>query len=213
MNRMMNESTDDTTKGTAMNDDTTMIMPTAGPAADEEQTTPMPSVPLYATRPPAGMAGVSSVGTPGAGTAGQQPPQFFVQVPAQPLVKPEPLRKTGPSVPTIVLGVLGILLGCITLAFGFGFPGVSYALADWMVTSAAPETILALCMGGLGVLLLVIAAVWGVVRAVRNRHTADAGTDSTDTAEVTGSASTANSASTVNSASSMPSSRTDTAVL
>ena len=215
MNGMTDETTDKTTKGTAMDDETTMAMPAAdGPgrgdgtadatltmpvgawATDEgragERTVPMASVPLYATQPPAGAGtrGMPGTGGAGQGAAGGRPPaggmpfggqqpQPFVQVPVRP--KPEPLRRTGPSVPTIVLGVLGILLGAVTLCFGLGFPTASYALADWIMAYATPETFLTLCVGGLGVLLLVIAAVWGVVRALRSRRTGDgAGDDVSD---------------------------------
>ena len=165
-------------------DDTTVAMPAAAPDRGEESTAAMPAVPLYATQPPAGAgtAGDLGAGDAGHGAAGPQaaagatpfgprPDQPFVQVAPQP--KPEPLRKTGPSVPTIVLGVLGILLGLVVLGFGLGFPEITYGLADWIIASATPGAFLALSVGGLGVLLLVIAAVWGVARAVRGHRNQD----------------------------------------
>lgn len=136
-------------------------------------------VPLYATQPPVtpmpGAPGNPWIQTPGMGAAPAQP---FVQVPvAAPAPLPEPQPKTGPSGPTIVFGVLTLILGVIGMFFGFGVSNSMFGLIDLLRVS--PEAFVALCIGGLGVLLVVIAIVWGAAKAAHTRR-ASAQKDETD---------------------------------
>lgn len=140
-------------------------------------------VPLYATQPPVtpmpGAPGNPWIQTPGMGAAPAQP---FVQVPvAAPAPLPEPQPKTGPSGPTIVFGVLMLILGVIGMFFGFGVSNSMFGLIDLLRVS--PEAFVALCIGGLGVLLVVIAIVWGAAKAAHTRR-ASAQKDETDKSTV-----------------------------
>lgn len=178
--------------GAALSDESTVPIgepvPSADPVAEVGGAVPgaMPSsegVPLYATQPPANpMPGVP--GNPWGQTPGvaATPAQPFVQVPVTaPAPLPEPQPKTGPSGPTIVFGVLMLNLGVIGMFFGFGVSNSMFGLIDLLRVS--PEAFIALCIGGLGVLLVVIAIVWGAAKAAHTRR-ASAQKDETDRSTV-----------------------------
>lgn len=114
-----------------------------------------PAVPLYATQPPTDQAHVWPGQAP-------QPNQPFVQV--APQAPPEPLQKTGPSGATIVLGVIALLLGLAGIVFGLRFPNLALTMFNM-----SPQTTLALALGVIGGLLIVFAALWAIIKAVRGR--------------------------------------------
>lgn len=75
--------------------------------------------------------------------------------------QPATIVPTGPSVPTIVFGVMGILVGAFGLLFGLRMPDVT----AWML-GVGPQTITALFFGAVGVALIVIAVVWAIVKSM-----------------------------------------------
>lgn len=86
-------------------------------------------------------------------------------VPAAPRpASSEPSRPAGASLPTIVFGLVGILVGGIGLLFGLRF-----SFLATMFVAVDPQTLTAVFVGGVGVLLIVVAIVWGVVKAVAAR--------------------------------------------
>lgn len=137
--------------------------------------TPGSQVPLYSAEPPrmqgaqhSGMP--SQSGTPQQGNpmnpgnmnGFQQPPAYpYVQVPRQAPMQSPVVRPKGPSVMTIVLGVLMILLGLFTAMFGYWMP--------INLSQFEPRVLIAVVFGGIGAILLVVAVVWGVSKAIGNR--------------------------------------------
>ncbi len=79
------------------------------------------------------------------------------------IVPKEPVRPSGPSAATIVFGSIVTLVGVITIVIAACMNTNTLQFVDWR------ETINWILMG-LGVLLSVIAIVWGVVAHMRNRR-------------------------------------------
>lgn len=79
------------------------------------------------------------------------------------IVPKEPIRPSGPSAATIVFGSIVTLVGVITIVIAACMNTNTLQFVDWR------ETINWILMG-LGVLLSVVAIVWGVVAHVRNRR-------------------------------------------
>ena len=84
--------------------------------------------------------------------------------------RPEAAAPTGPSVPTIVFGVIGILVGMVGIVCA---SGLTYGL--FTVQRISVQQMTALFCGALGVLFIAIAVIWGISRAVSNRRRAKAG--------------------------------------
>lgn len=76
-------------------------------------------------------------------------------------VPPEPVRPTGPSLPTILLGLAGVIVGLVGLVLGLWFPNITM----WLV-GLNPQAVSALAVGGIGVACIVVAIVWAVAKAV-----------------------------------------------
>ncbi|WP_055428227.1 hypothetical protein [Bifidobacterium aesculapii] len=76
-------------------------------------------------------------------------------------ISPEPIRPTGPSLPTILLGLAGVIVGLVGLVLGLWFPNVTM----WLV-GLNPQAVSALAVGGIGVACVVVAIVWAVAKAV-----------------------------------------------
>ena len=72
------------------------------------------------------------------------------------------IRPSGPSAGTIVLGVFLCLIGLMTMLCL-----LPIGVWHWMPN---PQTLLIGGIGGLGVLLLITAAVWAAVSAIHNRR-------------------------------------------
>ncbi|MBT1173834.1 hypothetical protein JS528_10920 [Bifidobacterium sp. MA2] len=120
----------------------------------------------YGAVPPASVPGPSAAdapdpsGMPDSASGPAVPPAPDVHAaPATPVAKPEPPK--GPSVPTIVFGVLGVLLGVVGLFVGLDMD----LIGDWLVT-LTPQTVIAVLCAATGALLLVVALIWGIVKAV-----------------------------------------------
>ncbi|WP_095614616.1 hypothetical protein [Bifidobacterium criceti] len=79
------------------------------------------------------------------------------------IVPKDPVRPSGPSAATIVFGSIVTLVGVITIVIAACMNTNTLQFVDWR------ETINWILMG-LGVLLSVVAIVWGVVAHVRNRR-------------------------------------------
>lgn len=78
-------------------------------------------------------------------------------------------RATGPSAATIIFGVCILLLGGVSVAFGWFFP------VDWIswAWSADPRIAAAFAFASFGGLLVVIAIIWSIASLVRNRKHRD----------------------------------------
>ncbi|NEG55976.1 hypothetical protein [Bifidobacterium platyrrhinorum] len=77
---------------------------------------------------------------------------------------PTTIAPTGPSMPTILLGVTGILVGAFGLLLGLRLPDVT----TWVI-GVDPQTLTALFFGGVGVMLILVAVIWGIAKAVAGR--------------------------------------------
>jgi hypothetical protein len=98
-------------------------------------------VPLYESTVPRPMASQPSIGTP----------------------VPEP--KKGVSTPTIIFGLLGVLIGVIGLAFGVVFPNSLIP-----AFASDPQVLVAITCAAVGVVLVIVAIVWAVLGAVRGKN-------------------------------------------
>ncbi|KFI97987.1 hypothetical protein [Bifidobacterium stellenboschense] len=78
---------------------------------------------------------------------------------------PAAIAPSGPSVPTILLGVVGILVGAFGLLLGLRLPDVTV----WML-GIDPQTLTALFFGGIGVVLILVAVIWAIAKAVAGRR-------------------------------------------
>ncbi|MBW3092708.1 hypothetical protein KIH79_07055 [Bifidobacterium sp. 82T10] len=91
---------------------------------------------------------------------------------AQPVVQverdvppaPQVIRKTGPNVAAIVFGVLGILLGSVTLLFGLDYPT---NLFFWL--EADPRVVAAIACAVVGGALVLIAIIWSLATMIGSR--------------------------------------------
>ncbi|MCI1220183.1 MAG: alkaline shock response membrane anchor protein AmaP [Bifidobacterium sp.] len=151
---------------------------TGGSEGAEEAST---SVPLYATEPPRDH-GLPHEGDDRHGDyAPQDVPnpqnvqpswdqrrhhhgQPYVQVPREMPPLAPIVAKTGPSVPTIVLGTLGLVLGAVIGAFGLLFP-MDVAINPVVNVRIAVALVCAI----LGVILIAVALIWALVSLLRRR--------------------------------------------
>ncbi|MBT1163397.1 hypothetical protein [Bifidobacterium felsineum] len=67
-----------------------------------------------------------------------------------------PKRKA--SVPTIIFGTLGMVIGVIGLLFGWSFPGL--LIESFYID---PRVLTAIICGGVGVVLVIVAIIWAVM--------------------------------------------------
>ena len=112
---------------------------------------PIPSaddVPMYAAssaRPPYGQSQ----------TAGK---------PCQPGGSSKNVQKQSTSAPTVVFGLLGVIIGVIALVFGYISP-------DRMISlfSPNPQLLTAIICAVVGLILVIVAVVWAIVGAVKKR--------------------------------------------
>ncbi|OZG68043.1 DUF308 domain-containing protein [Bifidobacterium eulemuris] len=141
---------------------------------DAQNTQTVPQVPLYATQPPSGGSAARGGSVPQGGNPWAQPgPQPFVQVPPQPVTERPVIHKTGPSVATIVLGVLLAIMGVIAIVFGMETPILSL---DFVADS---RMMVGAIFGVVGGGLVLVAIIWGLVGLVRSkRQSAEDGEDS-----------------------------------
>lgn len=102
--------------------------------------------------PPNGFSGPAMPAVPGVGT---------------PQSEPEPKRPTGVSVPTVLFGLCGILLGVTGIMFGWELVNLPSILASLDMQKAV-----AMVCAGIGVLLIIAGIVWSVSSVVTKRRKA-----------------------------------------
>ncbi|MBT1170869.1 sodium/calcium exchanger protein [Bifidobacterium sp. SO4] len=97
------------------------------------------------------------------------PPATDVPMYGQPPVGREsaaPEAKRGVSVLTIIFGVLGLIIGLTALTFGLVFPNTLIP-----TFAADPQLVVAVACGSIGVILVIVAIVWAVMGAAKQRKT------------------------------------------
>lgn len=74
------------------------------------------------------------------------------------------IQKQSTSAPTVVFGLLGVIIGVIALVFGYISP-------DWMISlfSPNPQLLTAIICAVVGLILVIVAVVWAIVGAVKKR--------------------------------------------
>lgn len=73
--------------------------------------------------------------------------------------------KRGASIPTIVFGVLGILVGAVGLLFGWAFPGL--IVQNMLIVD--PRMLAAVVCGVVGVILVLVAVIWAIMGSRKQR--------------------------------------------
>lgn len=144
----MNPATPDSGVKKTDTDASRKASPEPNPASNPAEATPFAPAPQSGTVPPATF------------------PQLMPASGPQPIEAPEPIRPTGPSMPTIVFGLMGILLGGIGLLFGLQLPELSSFLFGMPA-----QQLTAMIVAAFGVLLIIIAIVWAIVGAVGRNGT------------------------------------------
>lgn len=130
------------------------------PKADDAQASPVPPL------------GAAPIPGPAPAPQPQPAPQHQPQAAPQPQHQPAAPQGEAPkgaSIPTVVLGLLGVLIGAAGLFLGIELDRVG----DWLV-ALSPQTAIAILCAGCGAILLIVALVWGIVKAVsKPRETAE----------------------------------------
>lgn len=74
------------------------------------------------------------------------------------------IQKQSTSAPTVVFGLLGVIIGVIALVFG-------YISSDRMISlfSPNPQLLTAIICAVVGLILVIVAVVWAIVGAVKKR--------------------------------------------
>lgn len=83
----------------------------------------------------------------------------------------EIIRPSGVSKATVVFGVFVGIIGLVSILCGLSLP-----MEMWW-SGIEAQRFLIYVFGGIGVLLIAVAAVWAIVGAVRARKTSDVGID------------------------------------
>lgn len=123
--------------------------------------TPIPSasdVPLYAAGEDSSQSGQAPTN---AGTSSTAQP---VGVQPQAAADLNPDRKRDISTPTVIFGLLGVLIGALGLIFGVTFPDMLVARF-----TADPQVLVAIICAIVGVVLVVVAIVWAVMGTVKKK--------------------------------------------
>lgn len=131
---------------------------------------PIPSaddVPMYAAssaRPPYGQS--QTAGKPcQPGGERQERPECPKNVQnAKDVKSAKNIQKQSTSAPTVVFGLLGVIIGVIALVFGYISP-------DRMISlfSPNPQLLTAIICAVVGLILVIVAVVWAIVGAVKKR--------------------------------------------
>ncbi|PLS29681.1 hypothetical protein [Bifidobacterium parmae] len=148
------------------------------PAAKDDTTQPVATPPVDLNTPLTRLMGVSDEPEPEAKPEPAPPKPAAAPsaprpaAPAQPAGGARPaapvpatIAPTGPSVPTILLGAVGILVGAFGLLLGLRLPDVT----AWMF-GIDPQTLTALFFGGIGVVLILVAIIWAIAKAITGRR-------------------------------------------
>ncbi len=102
--------------------------------------------------------------TPGAG------PQTEYAVPLYAAAQPMPVQPqgpSGPSVATIVFGIILIFVGLCGLASSLAYDAW---MPDFMrMFNVTPQTVMAFGCGVIGVLLIVVALVWAIAKVIKKQ--------------------------------------------
>lgn len=78
-------------------------------------------------------------------------------------------NKRGVSIPTVVFGLLGLLIGVVAMVFGLVFPNTLIP-----AFTAGPQIVVAVACAVVGVILVIVAVVWAVMGAVKSGRNAAA---------------------------------------
>ncbi|MBT1181568.1 hypothetical protein JS531_06245 [Bifidobacterium sp. CP2] len=140
----------------------TFPAPVAPPVWTAQGVQPAPVLAAPIASAPAPVAPAAPL--PPQGPARPAAPGYALPTP-DPAPEPEPQRPTGPSVPTILLGGVGILLGGFGILFGLRFSQLPA-----IFTSIDPQMTIAVSCAVIGVLLIVIGIGWSIGSAVSKRR-------------------------------------------
>ena len=113
----------------------------------------------------------ATTGTPAdAAEAPGAAPQTEYAVPLYAAAQPmpvQPQRPSGPSVATIVFGIILIFVGLCGLASSLAYDAW---LPDFMrMFNVTPQTVMAFGCGVIGVLLIVVALVWAIAKVIKKQ--------------------------------------------
>ncbi|KAB7789258.1 hypothetical protein [Bifidobacterium cebidarum] len=76
--------------------------------------------------------------------------------------------KRSASVPTIIFGVLGMVIGAVGLVCGWAFPGL--LIESFYID---PRILTAIICGAVGVILVIVAIIWAVLGSKKQHQTTD----------------------------------------
>lgn len=85
--------------------------------------------------------------------------------PVQPKPQDTQAPKRGASIPTVIFGVLGMLIGVVGLAFGWAFPGL--LIESFYID---PRVLIAVICGAMGVILVLVAIIWAVMGSAKKKQ-------------------------------------------
>lgn len=130
---------------------------------------PIPSaddVPMYAAssaRPPYGQSQTAGKPCQPGGSSKNVQSAKNVQN-AKDVKSAKNIQKQSTSAPTVVFGLLGVIIGVIALVFGYISP-------DRMISlfSPNPQLLTAVICAVVGLILVIVAVVWAIVGAVKKR--------------------------------------------
>lgn len=130
---------------------------------------PIPSaddVPMYAAssaRPPYGQSQTAGKPCQPGGSSKNVQSAKNVQN-AKDVKSAKNIQKQSTSAPTVVFGLLGVIIGVIALVFGYISP-------DRMISlfSPNPQLLTAIICAVVGLILVIVAVVWAIVGAVKKR--------------------------------------------